>query len=308
MGRTVLSLALIAGVFAAEFASANSCCGQGPASFSVLAMQQRLVMSTGVSAIEAQGRVLGEDNDFFLWPRKRREIRSARLNLASAFADRQQVFLNTAWMQGSYSDSEESGEASSLSDTLVGYTYEVLPEYSFNWWKPNLFVTALVNLPTGHSIYDRTELSEGADVTGHGQWGAGLGVTLRKVYFPLTLTLQLRAIQLIPERFERAEVESFVDSSLALMAGYATRLWGVQLNTGITQNHLSERRAMPIPRGARLMSAGVSQNSTVLLGLQKAIDEQWSVGLNYSDQTLIGPAVNSILNRGVSLNLDFQYF
>lgn len=300
MGRALL---VVFTIFIGLRASANSCCGQSPASFTILSMDQTLSVSTGVSYLESVGRVYNDSEAFFVWNDKKRVVQSIPLNVASTLVDRHQVFLNTGLLQGHYQDSFENGYATNLSDTLLGYSFELLPEYSFSYWKPVVFVTALINLPTGHSIYDRGHLSEGGDVTGHGQWGAGLGVTLRKVYFPWTLTVQGRSIRLDPRQFDTVRVSDFYDSSLAFLVNYSSRWWGLQLNSGITFTHLSERKVAPSN-----VTSGVTQNFSVLAGLQRSISENWVAGLNYSDQTLVGPAKNTILSRNFNISFNYNYF
>jgi hypothetical protein len=294
---------VILGLLSGSLTWANSCCGQSPASFTVLAMQQRLSITTGVSYLQSQGRVYSNSDEFFLWDDKEREVRSLLLNVASVVADRHQVFVNTAFLEGRYADPQENGRATHLSDTLLGYSYELLPEYRFSYWKPVVHVTAFLNLPTGRSIYDGGQLSEGADVTGHGQWGTGVGVTLRKVYFPWTLTLQGRSLHLFAKRFNGVGVSGFFDSSLAFLVNFASRWWGLQFNSGLTFNHLSERQI--VPSG---VTSEVTQNFAVLAGVQRSLSDRWVAGVTYTDQTLVGPAKNSILNQSINFTFNYNYF
>lgn len=296
-------LLILLSLFMSRPVLASSCCGQSPASFTVLSLNQRLSLSTGFSHLRSQGRVFNNSDEFFTWDNKKREVRALALNVASVPADRQQVFVNASLLQGQYVDSEENQQATSWSDTLVGYTYELLPEYSFSYWKPVVFATAFLSLPTGRSIYNKGGLSEGTDVTGHDQWGAGLGVTLKKVYFPWTLTLQGRSIQLFAEDFGAVRVSRFYDSSLAFLVNYASRWQALQLNGGVTFTHLSPRTIAP-----GNVTSGETQNFSVLAGVQKPISDSWAAGVSYSDQTLLGPAKNSILNRSLSFNFNFNYY
>ncbi len=280
---------------------ANSCCGQSPASFTVLALEQKLSVNTTYSAIESQGRVFNSD-EFYIWEQKTRRIQSMQLNVAGTWQSRHQYFLSSSYLQSEYKDNFSSGNASHLSDTVLGYTYEALPEYSYSPLRPLIYLTLMANLPTGKSIYDTSTLNEGTDVTGHHQWGLGAGLTLRKVYFPVTLTLQARSLYLFAKKFSQIEVSGFFDSSLSALANYATRFYDVSINTGFTFNHLSPRTISP---GETSLS---SQNITFIMGLQKPLNEAWNVGLNYTDQTLIGPAKNSILNKTISLNFNYNYY
>lgn len=280
---------------------ANSCCGQSPASFTVLALDQKLSVNAAYTYTDSQGRVFNND-DFYIWSSRKRQVQSLQMNIASTVADKQQIFITSSFLNGQYKDGVESASAQHWSDTQVGYNYEVLSEYSYSLWRPIIYASLLANIPTGKSIYDDSSLSEGTDVTGHNQWGAGLGLTVRKVYFPLTITLQARSLRIFAKTFDGLRVSDFFDNSAAVLLNYATRFDNVSINLGLTTNQLSART---LSTGT---TSGTMQNTTVLAGLQKPIGENWAVGLNYSDQTLLGPAKNTLLNRSLTFNLNYNYF
>jgi hypothetical protein len=296
-------LFLILTIFTSQHVMASSCCGQSPASFTVLSLDQRFSLSSAVSYTKSIGRIYEESDEFYIWSDKTREVHRTSINLAGSLGNRQQGFIKVNLLNGHYSDSFESGKSSKLSDTLVGYTFEALPEYTFSYWKPIIYLTAFLNIPTGHSIFDQNSLSEGTEVTGHSQWGVGAGITLKKVYFPYTLTLQVRTIELLEKQFTRTRVSSFYDHSVALLINYASNLWNLQFNSGLTWTSLSPKTLAP----SQVRSGG-SQSFNVLLGLQKSITENWVGGVSYSDQTLVGPAFNSLLNKSLSISFNYNQF
>lgn len=299
MGRFFLILLL--NLLDMPIAYGNSCCGQSPSSFPVLALNQKVSVNTAISMIESQGRIFNSDQ-FYVWNDKTRQVQALQLNIAGTVSDHQQYYINTSLMQAQYKDALENETANHLSDTQLGYTFEVLPEYHFSYWRPVVYVSLLANLPTGKSIYDDSRISEGTDVTGHNQWGAGLGLTLRKVYFPLTLTFQTRSLRLFAKNFNGLSVSDFYDTSLALISNYNTPYQQISVNLGLTTQYLSAREIGPGYTSDRV------QNATVLIGLQKTFSDAWTAGINYSDQTWVGPAKNSILNRTLTLNLNYNYF
>lgn len=299
MGRFLLTILFLT---SSKSVLASSCCGQSPSSFTVLALEQRLSVNTSYSFLNSAGRIFNSD-EFYIWEEKERVVQSLQFNVASAFASRHQVFLNTSILQGRYQDEFETGSSQNMSDTQIGYTYELLPEYSFSYWKPLVYVSAIVNLPTGNSIYDESSLSEGTDVTGHNQWGAGLGLTLRKVYFPLTITFQAKTLRVFSKQFSDVEVSNFYDNSLALLFNYALNFQQMALNFGVTMNQLTAREISTSD-----VASGEMLNTTLLFGLQKVFSDSWSVGINYADQTLLGPAKNSILNQTYNFNINYNYF
>lgn len=300
MARILLGLLLL---FFNASAFANSCCGQNPSSFVILSQGQTLSVSSALALIHSEGRVLDNSKEFYIWKNKKRDIQAWQFNVAGTFGERHQLFLNTSLLQGTYQDNYASGTSQNWSDSLIGYSFEILSEYSFSYWKPVIFVSALVNIPTGHSIYDGAQLSEGTDVSGHNQWGTGLGITLRKVIFPFSITLQGKSLKILGKPFESVRVSDFYDSSAGVLINYATPFWKISTNFGLSYNHLSERRIAPVN-----LTSGSSENTTTLFGLQRPIGAAWNMGMNYSDQTLLGPARNSILNRSVNITLNYNYF
>lgn len=306
---------------------ASSCCGQSPASFTILSLNQKLSLNTSYNLITSQGRIFQNSDEFFIWDTKKRQIQALNLEVASQFKQRHQLFIKSAILSGLYEDSAGRDSAQNLSDTLIGYSYEVLPEYTFSYWKPIIWASVLINAPTGKSIYDQSQLNEGADVTGHNQWGTGLGLTLKKVYFPFTLTFQARSLFVFSRKFynngtldssqnsslsfhnsssnnlSSTQVSNFFDNSLALLMNYSSKLWNLSFTTGVTLKQLSQRRIQPAN-----ISSGISESTTLLLGTQKVLTDSTALSLSYGDQTLIGRARNTILNRTYTLNFNYNYF
>lgn len=282
--------------------SANSCCGQSPASFVVLSQGQKLSFSTTYSMIQSQGRADNFQN-FTVWNNRDREVQALQIGVAGSLTDRSQFFISSSFLRGSFEDGAlENGVSENWSDSLIGLSYEVLPEYRFSFWRPTVFLSSFVNVPTGNSIHDETTLSEGADVTGHNQWGAGAGVTARKTLFPFTLTLQAKTMRVFEKNFDGNRVSGFYDSSFLALMNYVTR-YGFSVNTGMTLSHLSSRKS-----GRFQGRSAEVQNTTALLGLQWTTWDSVSWSLSYADQTLLGPARNSILNQVWSLNMNINYF
>lgn len=285
------------------FASASSCCGQTPASYPVLYLQEKFSVVQSITQTQSMGRVF-EGPDFYVWPtNKKRIIQIAQWQVATTLSERQQLFMVSGVSRGEFRDSQQNASETHCNDTLIGYNYELLPEYSYSWWKPLIYLSALINLPTGNSIYDPSGLAEGTGVTGHNQWGTGAGMTIRKVYFPWTWTLQFKSLYLFSRSFETLNVSSFYDHSAALFLNYALGIQDIQILTGVTSAHLSPRSI-----STSSASSGWQRNTTWILGLQKAMTENIFLGGSYSDQTLLGPAANTLLNRSFTLNINYNIY
>lgn len=280
----------------------NSCCGQTPSSFPVLYQQESVLISASLAQSQSLGRIYNDPNAFYVWNSdKKRTLSAFNVAVGTTFTEHHQIFLNTAMMRGQWQDAEGKAYKDHLADSQLGYSYELLPEYTYSPWKPVVFVSALMNLPTGKSIYDVNELSEGADVTGANQWGTGGGVTARKVLFPFTLVLQGKYLRLLPKSFAAADVGASDDVAASGFMTYAQRDWDMTFTAGITWSYLSSREIKN-----RGLSSEPTESCNVILSLQKIIGRRYSMGLSYSDQSLVGRARNTLINQTYSMN--FNYF
>jgi hypothetical protein len=284
-------------------AEASSCCGQAAANYTVLMLKQKYSLNLGIGLADVQGRVSTSDQ-FMLWP-ETKTLRRLRYGLNAAYEvrDRHQVFANASFVQGEYRNFSVSQSASNPSDVLLGYSYEVLPEYTYSRWKPIVYLSAFINLPTGTSIYDDESLLEGAGVTGHGQTGLGLGFTIKKTLSPWTLVAQARMIRLFEEDFSVASVSGFNDGAISGIATYASSLWGLSLSGGLTWSFLTPRTLIN-----QNLTSESSDFLAVVLALQKVFSDEFSVSFSYSDQSLLGTPQFTLLNKVYSLNLTYNFF
>ena len=58
---------------------------------------------------------------------RKRELRSLLFNAASTLADRHQIFASASLVSARYRDEFEDESATRMSDTLLGYNFELPP-------------------------------------------------------------------------------------------------------------------------------------------------------------------------------------
>lgn len=282
-------------------ALASSCCGQSNSGVPLLSMGQEFFLSSSLSHSESMGRVYSGE-EFFVWDGKQRSQQSLSLNSAAMINDRSQWAFTTAVVTGSFTDNNQSSSRTHLADSSLVYTYEVLPEYEYSKWKPVVYLSGLINLPTGNSIYSESNLSEGADVTGFDQWGAGFVLSLKKAYFPLQIISQFKVLKLFGRAFDQVRVSDFIDSSASLQLSYASSFYQLSFLTGLSYSQLSERRISPGSRSEK------SESTSVNLGIQRSFANETAISLNYSDQTWLGKPQNTLLGKSISLNFQKNYY
>jgi hypothetical protein len=289
--------------FSAIRLSASSCCGQTPTSYTVLYQRQKSSLFASYSSLTTQGRVF-ENQDFMTWPNeKKRQVETYQFQGAMSLSTWSQLFWSTGFLTSSFDEGLGVERSQHLSDTQIGLTYELLSEYVYSPWKPVIYGSLFLNVPTGRSLFANGGLTEGTDVTGHEQWGGGVGITFHKVIFPMTLIAQFKALQLLEQNFDSVEISGFNDVSAATFLSYSTSYWGLSGSFGWTWNRLSSRRI-----SVSSIPSGVSEVHTLSISLQKSISDNMSISIGLADQTLFGKARNTLLNQMYSLNINYNFF
>lgn len=305
-----LSLIFAAASLVSLSSYASPCCGQNSSSLNVMTLRQGFSLSLSQTEMQSLGRVYDADNSFFVWPdSKSRDVSITQLSAGLGINERWQLQMVSSWQRASYSSQEFSQTEASMMDTLLGVTYELWPEYSFSFYKPIVYVSLLANIPTGRSVFETGAGPENIAVTGHGQWGGGLAVTLQKTIRPWFLSIQLRSLRLFADSWDETRVDGFYDSSAQMLFGYSLPFWDLNINFGLTQLELSERS---VKINSSLVSANIkspNSRSTMLnFGISRSVTENMNLALNFSDQTLLGQPKNTLLGQSVSLVVSYNKF
>ncbi len=291
-------------LFCTSESYASSCCGQSSSSYTVLFLGQKSALNFGTGYTDIEGRVFSGSNEFHVWRQGKKAYKKRlSLDLAHSLSSRHQVFSKISFFKNTYEDTFGVEETSSVSDGVIGYSYELLPEYTYSRWKPVVFVSSFLNLPLGVSAYDKKSLSEGAGVTGHDQFGAGFGVSVRKVFYPLTVLAQFKAVRLFGKNFDGLKVSGFYDGTASFLMSYASPFWNLGFSSGLTWSYLSKRRLFDDE-----ISSDSSDSVTFLVSAQKVLNDYLSITVSYSDQTALGTPQNTLLSKVYSLNLNYNFF
>jgi hypothetical protein len=286
-----------------QFTFASSCCGQSGGSFPVSYLKQKLSLNMALSRSESLGRVRAGSNQFVTFSDDKKLLKeSLGFDAVYSLTDRSQMFTKASFFRNSYSSAVLNQQQTDLSDLVIGYTYEVLPEYTYSKWKPVVYLSTLLNLPTGRSVHDPNGLAEGADVTGYDQWGLGAGLTFRKVWFPFRAIVQLKSLALFRDDLSGVEVSNFWEHSAGLTLSYSVpNFYDVNLTSGLTWQSLQGRSVDKIRTAD---SEFVSFNFSII----KPLNDSFVLSVNYVDQTLLGTPENSLLNRAFSTNINYNFY
>ncbi|MCB0357190.1 MAG: hypothetical protein KDD40_09290 [Bdellovibrionales bacterium] len=281
---------------------ASSCCGQNISSFNILHKNERLNVGLGYSYATTLGRLREDSRRYYVWKSdKQRQVKSINANFTGSVNDSWQWLAMSSALDISYQQEGYQENYNHLSDTLLGTTYEAVSEYTYDPIKPTVYVSFLLNLPTGNSASDKVTLTEGAGVTGHNQWGAGFGVTLFKVWQPWQLKLQSRSLVLLAKEFDNQQVSNFYDHLLSAFLTYNSHWLELYFSGGLSWSMITKKEV----NGIRASDSEVTTN---MFSVGRVFGETLSVSFNFSDQSLFGESKNVLINRTYALTFNYNIY
>lgn len=199
--------------------------------------------------------------------------------------------------------------STSLGDLRFTTAYEFLPEWTYSNWKPRGFVFAQLTLPTGVSIYE-SQIQGAVDAAGKGFTSASLGTLLVKRW----AAWDAYALPELHYSFSRAFTPDFQAAEIQAGSNWGGSFaLGVGLSPGAGDFRVG-LRVQPIyesPRdvtsaaGLSVTSEQLSWNSTLEATYMAGV--RWSINAAYTDQTLLGPAINTSLSRIFALALQHRW-
>lgn len=291
-------------VFALSFytkAYAASCCGGG-ASFPSLILSDdkaQLGFSAAFSKIIGDAPLSGKA--IFRSPSDDEWIYTYTLDAASLITDRWQLGSTLPFVEKTRSTESDKASAKGMGDISVTTAYEFLPEFSYSKWKPRGFLYFKVMFPTGGSIYESTKLYA-VDSRGTGLYTFSVGTFLIKSWGSWDSSFRLAISKPLDRSFsspsgDRITIRSGYEFNSAIAVGYSPLQGDWRL--GLSMN--------PFLVMTRDLGTLDQLKWTTSFDISKMINRNWVSGISFSDQTLLGPARNSSLERSLSLFIRYKW-
>lgn len=229
--------------------------------------------------------------------------RTFRVEGAALLDDRLQLGASVPLVERSVFRSGTDSAATDIGDVRLNFAYESMPEWTYSAWKPKGYTFLQLVLPTGRSIHE-SALPGAADATGRGYFTAAVGSLFVKRWS----RWDAFAIPEVHYSFARQFTPPGGAEPYQVIPG-----WGGSLALGLGWNADAIRagfRIQPVYEQPRSILATSSSSRTSYqltwdtgLDLSYLLNESWTVSCAYSDQTILGPAVNTTLSRTFSLSL-----
>jgi hypothetical protein len=233
-------------------------------------------------------------------------IHTIRLDGAMLLSDRVQLGVSLSLAQHNVANGEISDHAVGLGDTRISLAYELLPLWTYSAWKPQGFTFLILTLPTGRSVYE-AQSTTASDVLGNGFYAASTGVIFIKQWGTWDAFLMPELHYSIPRTFSNPhysfQVHPGFGGSVAMGGGLSPSGTNSRLGLRI-QPRSDQSRSIP-EMTSDLKDIATTFTCDVALDLSYRLGSTDTIMVSYVDQTLLGPAANSNLNR--TLGVSFQH-
>jgi hypothetical protein len=309
--KSLSSVILIFAALHSVDAWSAACCARSAAAPFLILTDDEAQLSFGVSAVDAVAHV--DPEGYLSSPAGRDFTSQFRADGAVLVSDRWQLGISAALVGRSINPSTNPDFNLGMGDTRLSFGYEVLPSWSYSVWRPQGFLFAVVSLPTGKSKYEKSDHLAGADVTGLGFYSAALGGILLKRWKNFDAFVIGEFHYSLPRTFGVGANSLAVTPGFGVSTGLglgwspnagAFRL-GFRLQPRVDQ--LPQERGVlsaPSPSG---VGPHLIANCDTGFDLSYMLGSSQTLMVSYTDQTLLGHAVNTNLNRVIAFNFQHRW-
>lgn len=277
----------------AEALYASACCSGGSAIPSVITGDDRFQLGSSFSSSFVVGEVNSDGESSFYNDITEESLYALNLSSAFMFSYRIQAGVQIPFQWRSVGESSEDG----ISDIKLNVAWEAFPLYSYSVWRPQFFIFAAMSFPTGKSTYESA--NPRVDTFGKGFYTPSLGFLTQKSWrrFDTSLSGEWGFPQ--ARRFDSGKVDPGFNYSAMVSIGYRLSSFRVGLSVGPNYEEAKKLEGSSLSGGSKLV-----WDSSLLLSYTQ--NDFWSYSLSYLDQSLIGPAKNTKLNRSLSVGINYR--
>lgn len=301
--EAILGLALVS----ARQVWGAACCGGTSAIPSLISGDDWAQFSVGLTEAQVVGDAPAAGIPVFRSDGDTEVAETLMINGALQLTDGLQGGIGVPVIRRARSVSNMQASSAGLADIELDLAYEILPDQTYSVWRPHGFAFVEATLPTSPSIYEATAPFL-IDARGRGFFSSGGGFALFKE------TGNFDAILVAEGHRSFSRSVTLPDGTpLRLMPGWGgSLLLGAGYSPGMGNFRVGASLS-PIYEGSIGTSGGFEDESSAQLvwnasvQLGYLVTREWSASLSYLDQTLVGPARNISLSRGISLFLQRRW-
>jgi len=287
-------------IFNVNQAQAAACCGGGFAAPSIIAGDDKAQLTTSFSATEVVVDNVDAQGIWRKWD-THQQVQTFKIEGAHIFWDRYQAGFSIPIIQRS----RESLNYSGLGDISTSIAYEYLPDWDYNPLRPNGIGFLQLTLPTGKSRAD-SEVG-GLGSRGNGFWALGLGTLLTKTWAKFDSFASFELHRSFGKDVSNSQftgkLEPGYGGNLGVGLGYNVKDY--RFGSSLTWTY---EDAVKTDSNSGIGNEGaIERFATGALSASYMASDEWSGTFSYSDQTLFGSPVNTSLERGLALQVQWRW-
>ena len=293
----IIFISIILG-FQVNTTFAGSCCGGGSSSSLILVGDNIQEYSLGLTYRNDLGQTDNEGWATF----HNNQIVDNQMSLNFQFQrqiyDHFQLAIKSSLIQKDIEKQNRHEQTMGLADIDLQSTYEYLPEYTYSPWKPRGFIYLKLSIPTSNSLYDSNSPIY-SDVRGSGLYSISSGTFFIKHLSAVTLKSAIEWQHFLGRNFDQTYIKDYDKLIIPLGLSYGFDPLPIALGTGATWNYQTLKKFSGLVQG----SASSEYFWEISAFANWIISREVTIGLSYSDSTLVGKSINSPLYR----SLGFTY-
>lgn len=271
-----------------------SCCVSNTSVPNLMILPSKWQQTFTVASSRVIGDVDPKGSSTFRNNKNKESTNIARMDLAYSWTDQYQNGVSFRYQNKNRSFNGTEANDSGWSDVGLFQAYQ--PVKYQRTWLFNSF-----NIPTSKSLNNSTETLQ-VDAHGTGTYQAGLGIFHLVNFTAWDLVFSTEVHHSFGRTFhvnqEDKEVGGFWGTSISAGAGYIP--WRKKIRYGLNLTPRLEGQKDVVINGNNQNSKQSLVWDSVV-NVTYSINAQYAVGVSYLDQTVIGPAKNTLLTRSLSL-------
>ena len=281
-------------------AHSASCCVANTSVPNLMILPSKWQQTVTLASTSVIGDVDPNGNSTFRNSKNKETTKLARMDLAYSWTEKYQNGISVRYQNKNRTFEDTEASDSGWSDLGLFQAYQPI-KYQRTW----LFNS--FNIPTSNSVYDSTETLS-VDAHGTGTYIAGLGIFHLVNFKTCDLSFSTEVHHSFARTFGTDENQKEIGRS-----------WGTSVSSGVGYIPWRSKarygfNLTPRMEGQRDTKInGESQTSKQSLvwdsvfNVTYTINATYAVGVNYLDQTIVGPARNTLLNRSISFILQTHF-
>lgn len=277
-----------------------SCCVSNTSISNLMILPAKWQQTITMSQIRVIGDVDAQGNSVFRNNNNKETISFGKVDLSYGWTSRYQTNISLKYQNRQREFNGARAQDSGWND--IGLSHAFQPKAFERIWIYNT-----LNVPVAKSMYDsNSTMLVGAHGTGTYLSSLGLFSIKNFMYGDVTFNSEFhRSFARTFEQGEtRSEVSGFWGGSVGVGGGYVP--WRSKGRLGANLSPRLEG-AKDVKSNGQTVSGKQSLVWDSSVNYTYTFDAQYALGLNYLDQTLFGPASNTLLNRSLSLVFQSRY-